>query len=188
MKKIVCAAVLALVSMTAQAGSGDKDKEREHTHVGEPVPPGLKIGGKPISALQGKPVLLHIWATWCGPCKESLPAFHAIGNAYAKTDLQVIMLDRDDNNAAAHMYLAQLGITWPDYHDNGGFFKTFGGHGIPATVLIDRDGIVRYHHTGEGLKEKSVAKLQRAIERALRTPVTPPGGTVDKGEDESVGQ
>ena len=184
MKKLAFVAAVALLSLPGSAST-----EKEHTRVGEMAPPKLAVSGrKTLADFHGKPVLIHLWATWCGPCRESLPLFRVVASAYKNTDLQVFLLDRDDNSTAARMYLAQQGIGLPDTHDYGDFFKTFGGHGIPATVLIDRDGIVRYHHTGEGTSEKGIAKLQRAIDRSLKKPLTPPDQKPDASDDDKDGQ
>jgi len=180
MKKwvIVCLALLPLLAGTR----GPAEKKQPKIMVGEMAPDLPLEGDKDHATLakfRGHPILIHLWATWCGPCMESMPEFVRLVSSFHGSDLVVLMMDRDHNPMDAHFYLLKNGIPWPAYHDTGRFMKDFGGSGIPATALIDRDGIVRYHHTGEGLSAKTEGKLKNAIASALARKVGAPAGAGD---------
>ncbi|MHC4266030.1 MAG: TlpA family protein disulfide reductase [Planctomycetota bacterium] len=101
-----------------------------------------------IEQLQGKVVLIDFWAVWCGPCTKEMPNVIATYNKYHEKGFEIIgiSLDRDLNSLKT--YLTQNQITWPQYYDGKGWDNMistrFGIRAIPATVLIDKDGIVRY--------------------------------------------
>jgi thiol-disulfide isomerase/thioredoxin len=171
--KIAVVVCLSLLPLTAGA-RGSEDKKEPKARVGMMAPDlPLTHGKKPLTlaSFRGKPVLIHFWASWCGPCKVSMPEFQRVGEAFKKTDLVVLMLDHDESPADAHLALMNEHITWPDYHDEDKRIeKAFGGGAIPATVLIDRDGVVRYHHVGGAMGEEREKKLLQAIANAVATP------------------
>ena len=183
--KVVSGVCLSLLLFTAGA-SGAGEKKEPKVGVGM-MAPDLPLEGiknhASLATFRGRPVLLHIWASWCGPCKVSMPIFQSIGESFKKTDLVVLMVDRDHSPVEAHMYLIQQHILWPDYHDeHGRFLRTFGRGSIPATVLIDRDGVVQYHHFGEGLSDKTRQNLFDAVARAVRTPASAAAPAADAAQ------
>jgi len=117
-----------------------------------------------LSSFKGKVILLNFWATWCGPCKAEIPGFVELQKAYAK-DLVVIGYSVDDDAPKARAFAAEYKMNYPillglgreDVQDAFGPFW-----GIPASVLISRDGKVCKKHIGIAPKavfEKEVKAL-----------------------------
>ncbi len=119
---------------------------------------------------KGKPILLYIYATWCGICKQQLPIINEISRKFQNTDLKIISvaIDKniDDADLQNHLQYYQNIYFQPQYlvySDGLGDF--LGKKGvkynkiIPLTALIDRDGTIRTRFTGY----KSEKSLTRKI-------------------------
>ena len=119
---------------------------------GDPVEGGLPavtlpcLGGGPavaLSALRG-PLVVNVWASWCGPCREEMPVlqeFHAThGN-----EVPVLGVDfQDPNTGLAIEQLAERGVTYPSVADTEAVLKAepLRATALPLTALVDEDGVV----------------------------------------------
>lgn len=106
-----------------------------------------RVGGGtlPWSALRGEVVVLHFWASWCGPCRKELPQIQALHLELARTGGRVVAvsIDSDRRNAAA--FAAQHAPSLPIYHDvPDGLARTLDLPALPYTVVLDRDGSVKW--------------------------------------------
>jgi len=123
-----------------------KPVRRDTLIVGKPAPEiGLtSLDGKTIwlKSFQGKPVLLDFWATWCGPCVESMPSVKKLYSEAAKYGLILLSIDEDDDAIRAADFLSQNNEIWPNFHDDGEVVRLFPNEGIPHFVLIDSAGTV----------------------------------------------
>lgn len=116
----------------------------------------------PLSSYHGKPVLLDLWATWCGPCLVSMPALNRIYREVKPLGVVVLTVDRDNTAANATAWLARNHYTWTNFHDPHGLVgKAFQESGIPLTVLIDAQGKIVYDNFGadEAALRKAIAAL-----------------------------
>jgi thiol-disulfide isomerase/thioredoxin len=106
------------------------------------------LDGKTIrsSTLRGRPVVLDFWATWCGPCRASLPHLNLVHQRYQSNGLFVLGLSVDDSDPAAVRRFAQgLGVRFPLAMADEKVLDEYGPiRSIPTTFFISRDGrIVR---------------------------------------------
>jgi len=106
----------------------------------------------PLSSLKGKVVLLDFWATWCGPCKESIPDLENLYKKYHDRGLEVVGISVDKSPEDVPAMVAQLGMTYPvvmatDIPDIREKFKFTG---IPQLYIIDRKGRIALEVTGSG--------------------------------------
>lgn len=95
-----------------------------------------------LSDLVGKPVILNLWATWCGPCVEELPTLDRLAATTAGT-AQVIALSQDigDDGAGPRRFLEQHGwSTIAAWHDPDNEVGLVYGGGLPTTILFDAQG------------------------------------------------
>jgi cytochrome c biogenesis protein CcmG/thiol:disulfide interchange protein DsbE len=124
-------------------------------------------GSVKLSSLRGKAVVLNVWASWCGPCKEEAPYLEQVSRA-RRSHVVVLGLDAKDFREDARRFARRYGLTFPLVYDGPG--DTLGGYGVtgfPETFVIDRDGRVVRAFAGavDGADER--AELSSAIEDAL---------------------
>lgn len=92
-------------------------------------------------ATDGRPVLLNLWASWCGPCREEMPALDAASRTH--TDVYFIGVAVDDNAADAAAFAEEVGVSYAlaiDESEQVG--RDYPSPGLPATFLISPDGII----------------------------------------------
>ncbi len=107
-----------------------------------------------LSDLRGHPVLINFWATWCGPCREEMPAFEA--EYHARTDAGLIVLAvnvREGPNLVGG-FIKRLGVTFPVLLDpSGSVSDRYRVHALPTTVLVTPDGVIDGIRTGAYTKK-----------------------------------
>jgi tetratricopeptide (TPR) repeat protein len=100
-----------------------------------------------LEKFKGKIVLLDFWASWCGPCRADMPHVRSIWKKYKGDDFVIIGINLDSSRNAFESYMKEEEITWPQYYEGRGWnnqvSRLYNVSGIPHTVLIDQDGIVR---------------------------------------------
>ncbi len=128
-----------------------------------------------LDELKGKAVLIDFWATWCAPCREALPHMREIAKKFEGQPLVVLSVSLDDDEQKWKEFVANNGMTWPQYRDGG--FKgpiatLFAVRAIPQTFTIDADGVLQDQHIGDAAIEGKLKKLVgRARElQAAHTP------------------
>lgn len=145
--------------------------------VGEPAPSyaTTKLDGSPValSDLRGDVVLLNIWATWCKPCREEIPALESLHNSYAARGLHVVgvSIDLHSDTMAIAGFARELGASYTLWHDpDDRVSSRFLAIGVPATFLVDRDGVLRWRHVGPVRSDDStlLALLDSALTASPR--------------------
>jgi peroxiredoxin len=114
-----------------------------------------------LDDMGGKVVLLDFWATWCGPCKESLPEIQRIAKNFADQPLVVISISSDKDESAWKTFIQRNSMTWPQYRDaDGALSRAYGVNFIPHYFSIDTDGVLESVKVGSGADvEGEVRKL-----------------------------
>ena len=131
--------------------------------VGEQMPDAelydLQGGIHRISDFSGKHILLDFWASWCGPCRMSLPEMRELHALY-KDKLVIISLSIEGKGAwkAASATIEMPWLNLNDLQGNSGLYARCGVRGIPHYVMISPEGIVLEHWQGysEGLLKEKV--------------------------------
>ena len=127
-----------------------------------------RAGRLELSSLRGKAVVLNVWASWCGPCKEEAPYLEEVWQRNRGRDLVVIGLDAKDFRADARRFARRYELSFPLVYDGpGNAIDGYGVTGFPETFVIDRDGKVVAGFAGAVNGEDERARLESAIEDAL---------------------
>jgi peroxiredoxin len=98
---------------------------------------------------RGKVVLINFWATWCGPCRQEMPLLDALYKRYRDAGFVLLGVNVDDSPDKARTMARGLGVSFPVLFDaNKAVSRSYQVSGMPTTVIVDRDGKVRYLHRG----------------------------------------
>ena len=127
------------------------------------------LGGKPIrlSDYLGKPVVVNLWATWCGSCTKELPVFEEKYLEYGD-EVQFLMVnltnDSQETIDVVTGYIINNGYTFPVVYDRDSTAMTlFGAHYIPSTYFIDSEGCIVAQISGmidEGNLQKGIDMIK----------------------------
>lgn len=94
---------------------------------------------------RGKVVLLNFWATWCGPCREEMPQLNKLFEKYKPLGFTLLGVNVDEDSRNAAGVATQLGVKFPVLLDSDKrVSKLYQLSTMPSTVMIDRDGRVRF--------------------------------------------
>jgi len=117
-----------------------------------------------LVAQQGTPVVVNVWASWCGPCRVEAPLLQRASERYGE---RVVFLgvDARDREADARGFLRRYAITYPNVVDDGDAITgLLGLRGFPTTYIFDRSGKVMASVVG-GISEQVLASR---LDEALR--------------------
>ena len=102
-----------------------------------------------LSELRGQVVLINFWASWCGPCRQEMPLLEALHQRYNRLGFTLLGVNVDSNSRDAETLLKDTPVTFPVLFDNKNqISKLYDVVAMPSTVLVDRNGNVRYLHHG----------------------------------------
>jgi thiol-disulfide isomerase/thioredoxin len=141
----------------------------DRSHRGDPAPTisFTAPDGKPttLAAFRGKPVLMNLWATWCGPCVAELPTLNAAAASYADK-VHVLAISQDTQKAAdVPQFLNDHGATAlaPYVDDQMGLSLGYGAN-LPTTILFDSTGkeVWRWHGGNDWTSARSKALIAEA--------------------------
>jgi peroxiredoxin len=98
---------------------------------------------------RGRVVMVNFWATWCGPCRQEMPQLNRLYEKYHAAGFVLLGVNVDDDQRKAAEVAGKLGVTFPVLLDTDKIVsKLYDLSTMPSTVIIDRDGKVRYVHRG----------------------------------------
>lgn len=105
---------------------------------------------KRIAQLHGYPVVVNVWASWCGPCRGEFPVLQKLSARYGKK-VAFLGVNSEDSSAAAATFLEEAPVPYPSYSDpDKDIYDTVveGGIGFPDMAFYDRSGELTYVHIG----------------------------------------
>jgi peroxiredoxin len=144
--------------------------ENEESVLYQPAPvvEAADVDGNPVTLdYDGQVTLVNFFASWCGPCRKEFPYLVDYVDRYSGTDLQIVGIGLDTNVTQSINFAEQFGanflvLTDPESQTGGQFLV----YTMPATFLVDRQGVVRYQFLGFAGAEQEV-ELRNAIEDLL---------------------
>lgn len=123
---------------------------------------------KGIDDYRGDVVLLNIWATWCGPCREEMPSMQRLHERLGPQGLKVVAVSVDDPGSARRIraFADELGLSFELLHDASKAIElAYQTTAVPESFVIGRDGTIRRRSIGAEAwdSETNVAQLERLL-------------------------
>jgi thiol-disulfide isomerase/thioredoxin len=163
---------------TTENGSVETSKSAQNSNY-PPAPTGIMQGeikdldgnSFKLEDKKGKVLLVDLWATWCGPCRDAMPDLIALQDKYKDKNFEVIGLDTDEEEtpeqikafAQAKKLNYQLG--YADAKMMSEFIKVTRLQGIPQSILINRDGRMVGIFPGGGARV--MAQIKETVEKTI---------------------
>jgi len=120
------------------------------------------------AASKGKVVLMDFWATWCGPCRDSLPDLKQLVNSMGSNKLEVISVSEDTNERAWHDFTSANAMNWEQQRDTTHrLMQQYGVSALPTYVLLGDNGAVLQRYVGEDTQNSLADRIGPDIQKAL---------------------
>jgi peroxiredoxin len=158
------ARVLLISSLAAVAGASPT------ALIGQPAPdfalPTSAGVNLRLSENLGDVVVINFWATWCGPCRQEMPLLDEIQAKYHRAGMVLLSVNLDEDRQRAEEFVRTLKISYPVLLDERkDVARAFQVGTMPATVLVDRSGVIRYVSDGykPGYEKRYTEKLRELL-------------------------
>jgi DsbE subfamily thiol:disulfide oxidoreductase len=154
---IVFVAILVLGPVWLWASNVPADAQAQNLApepaIGRPAPDFTlqTLDGKAftLSELRGTPVVVNFWATWCGPCRNEMPALQNTAERYAG-QVTIAGLDQAEEASVVQAFVDEMGVEFPILMDSDtAVAQRYNVRGMPTTFFVDADGIIRHIWAGE---------------------------------------
>ena len=120
-----------------------------------------------LSELAGNVVMINFWASWCGPCLKEMPLLNNIHNKYEPLGFTVLGVNVEQNSDLARAFLADNGVDFPILLDTQNqVTQQYDVVAMPTTVLVDRDGKIRFLH--KGYKPGDEVQYRKMVKKLVR--------------------
>jgi len=120
-----------------------------------------------LSEMTGNVVLINFWASWCGPCREEMPLLNDLHKKYEPLGFTVLGVNVEEDAKNARGFLKNFPVDFPVLLDNKNqVSKKYNVIAMPTTVVLDRDGNVRYLH--QGYKPGDEEKYRKMVKKLVR--------------------
>lgn len=119
-----------------------------------------------LEDFRGQVVMINFWASWCGPCRQEMPAMEEIYQQYQKLGFTILALTIDEDPGDADQFLESVPVSFPVLYDSESRISDlYGVDAMPTTVMIDRDGNKRFLHRSyqPGVEEAYKQQIKQLI-------------------------
>jgi peroxiredoxin len=123
-------------------------------------------GNLRLAEQRGQVVLINFWASWCGPCRVEMPHLNRLHDKYKTGGFMVLGVNIDDDPRHGATTATRWGLKFPVLLDaSKTVTKTYDLGAMPSTVLVDRDGRIRFLHRGyrEGLEVEYERQIRELV-------------------------
>ncbi len=97
-----------------------------------------------INSFKNNVVFVNFWASWCGPCREEMPAMERLYNKYKQRGFVILAINHMEKQEKAKTFMEEMNLTFPALLDmDGSVSKLFNIYALPSSFFIDKKGRVR---------------------------------------------
>ncbi len=102
-----------------------------------------------LSDFRGQVVMLNFWASWCGPCRIEIPHMIELYNEKHHQGFEIVAVNLREDGDRVEEFVQELGMPFPVLLDKGGRIgAAYYVRGIPTSIFIDEEGVIRHVHMG----------------------------------------
>lgn len=167
MKKLFFTILFFLAGATCPAVATTPGEVAVGETLREAVLFGLSGPSRKLSDFRGKPLIINVWASWCGPCQQEMASLERLSHHKGGKQFAVIGISTDDYREAAMAFLKRNRTTFSHYIDRDLFMENMlGADKIPLTLLVDAQG--RVLTKVYGARKWDSPEAVKAIEQAFR--------------------
>jgi thiol-disulfide isomerase/thioredoxin len=142
------------------------------------APPAARLGGPApdftlqtpdgasvqLAHLKDRPVWINFWATWCGPCREEMPAMQELYEQYRERGLMIVAVNMEEDAATVRRWMDSGGYTFTFVLDSDGQqVKRYNVKAAPTSYFVGRDGVIHDLKLGQISRAEMVAKLEKLL-------------------------
>lgn len=160
-KNLTFGLLLGVITATSLASSGLEGRSAPDFALKSSTGENLRL-----SEYRGEVVMVNFWATWCGPCRQEMPLLDELYQRYERVGFNLLGVNIDDDSRKAMKMIEELGVNFPVLFDSRKeVSRLYEVDAMPVTVLIDREGNVRYVHLGykPGYEEKYLDQVRSLL-------------------------
>ena len=144
LKNLILGLALSVIAATSLASSGLTGQAAPDFALKSSSGENLRL-----SEYRGDVVMVNFWATWCGPCRQEMPLLDELYSRYERVGFSLLGVNIDDDSRKAMSMVSELGVSFPVLFDaRKEVSKLYEVDAMPVTILIDREGTIRYVHHG----------------------------------------
>ena len=119
-----------------------------------------------LSELRGDVVMINFWASWCAPCRQEMPLLEEMYKKYNDLGFVLLGVNVEEDSSKAAELLREVPVSFPVLYDNTNkVTKLYKVVAMPSTVMVDRDGNMRYLHRGylPGYEAEYIKQIKELI-------------------------
>jgi thiol-disulfide isomerase/thioredoxin len=123
-----------------------------------------------LSELRGKPLIINVWASWCGPCRAEMGSLERLSRRFGGKQFNIIGVSTDDDARAAAAFLRQAQVSFDNYLDRNLLLEhMLGADTIPLTILVDARGRVlsKFHGSRQWDSPEALELIGKAFRKKL---------------------
>jgi len=160
-RKLVSALLVTVFAATSLASSGLEGQAAPDFALKSSTGENLRL-----SEYRGDVVMINFWATWCGPCRQEMPLLDELYTRYERVGFNLLGVNIDDDSRRAMQMIDELGVNFPVLFDSRKeVSRLYEVEAMPVTILVDREGDVRYVHHGykPGYEDKYLDQVRSLL-------------------------
>lgn len=120
-----------------------------------------------LAEQRGQVVMLNFWASWCAPCRKEMPLLDELYQRYESAGFMLYGVNVEPDSAAGDELIKDLGVTLPVLYDTESrVSQAYGIDAMPTTIVIDRDGVIRY--VNRGYRSGDEEKYRKQVKELIR--------------------